>query len=68
VKKSHLDKKNLKDQCPWSKYCVIFVVSSVSNFTKSLQESLSPAILRYLGVFSSTAAAAVNSATFSVVV
>jgi Na+/serine symporter len=58
--------KNLKTNAP--KYRVIFVVSSVSNFTKSLQESLSPAILRYLGVFSSTAAAAVNSATFSVVV
>ena len=45
-----------------------FVVSSVSNLTKSLHESLSPAILKYRGVLSSTAAAAVNSATLSVVV
>ncbi|MFT5254129.1 MAG: hypothetical protein ACI87N_003195 [Flavobacteriales bacterium] len=45
-----------------------FVVSSDSTSTKSLQDSLSPAILTYLGVFSSTATAAVYSATLSVVV
>ncbi len=43
-------------------------VSDVINSTKSLHESTSPAILKYLGVSLSIAASAVNSATLYVVV